>query len=389
MDSGWYSSTFYGDGTYYGPSNWGACVLRDPVPSYYSGMMPVAMNVAQFEDSASCGTCLQVWGSGNGAGANPITGSFMAFVSDNCPGCKWGDIDLSTNGDGRWDVQWTAVPCPDSQISFKFEGSHQWYLKVQPRGMKSPAVKVTIDGQWAKHSTDNFFEVWNGGGFNFPVPITVETVLGCTYSAYLNGHSGEEYPPGLYNYDCSGVAKEHTSGSPQPPPPPVPGKCAAVWEQCGGATWQGAKCCSEGVCSEVSYDFWHCAPSGEQQRTKEDAAGRAADGDKGAECAGPWGQCGGTHWKGTTCCREGECTEVNKSYWHCAATKGASKVAKNEAEGKADGELEALKEGRGEVSGDGCAPLWGQCGGTYWQGPKCCSEGDCIWIDDTFWKCQK
>lgn len=41
-----------------------------------------------------------------GSGADPVVGTFVAYVNDLCPECAYGAIDLGKNGDGRWDVTW-------------------------------------------------------------------------------------------------------------------------------------------------------------------------------------------------------------------------------------------------------------------------------------------
>lgn len=87
-----YGETFTGEGTYYGeiPASAGNCAMRGELPSMYSGMIPVAINGPQYDNAMMCGACIEGTGSGNGAGADPITGTFKAFVSDQCPECAWG-----------------------------------------------------------------------------------------------------------------------------------------------------------------------------------------------------------------------------------------------------------------------------------------------------------
>lgn len=42
-----------------------------------------------------CCAVLQITGSGNGAGQNPVsTTSYIAIVNNVCPQCAYGDIDL-------------------------------------------------------------------------------------------------------------------------------------------------------------------------------------------------------------------------------------------------------------------------------------------------------
>lgn len=157
-----YNRIFTGDGTYYGGNPYtGNCAIREPVPAFYKDRLAIAMNNAQYE--FACGACLRLWGEGKGLGADPIIGLIDAYVADRCPECKHGDLDLSSVGDGRWDISWELVPCPgEERISFQFEGSNRYYWKLQPRGMRSPVKRVVINGQDAQFTQDNHWVM------NFP-----------------------------------------------------------------------------------------------------------------------------------------------------------------------------------------------------------------------------
>lgn len=50
-----------------------------------------------------------------------------------CPECSFGDIDLNLNGDGRWKVEWHAVPCEvgDSKLHYSIVVStYYWFSLV-------------------------------------------------------------------------------------------------------------------------------------------------------------------------------------------------------------------------------------------------------------------
>ncbi|OSX68463.1 hypothetical protein BU14_2757s0001, partial [Porphyra umbilicalis] len=162
-----------GEGTYFGPTTRGNCAL-DPLPAQYGGLVGVAVSTADYAGSAACGACLRVTGSGDGAGANPITGTFSAYVMDRCPECAAGDLDLATPGDGRWAVSWTVVPCPTAggAPEFLLEGSNPHYLKVQVRGLPAPAASVSVGGAACARTQDNFFIVATAGPPLEP-PLTV------------------------------------------------------------------------------------------------------------------------------------------------------------------------------------------------------------------------
>lgn len=56
----------------------------------YDGMIPLAINAAQYDGSRMCGACVKVTGTGEGAGHDPITGTFDGFIMDQCPECSFG-----------------------------------------------------------------------------------------------------------------------------------------------------------------------------------------------------------------------------------------------------------------------------------------------------------
>lgn len=66
----------------------------------------------------------------------------------SCPECSSGDLDFAADGDGRWDISWHFVPCDGGDdITYIFEGSNEFYWKIQPRGGKVSVyiLKYTLD----------------------------------------------------------------------------------------------------------------------------------------------------------------------------------------------------------------------------------------------------
>ena len=53
---------------------------------------------------------MEITGTGQGAGADPIVGPILGYVYDVCPECGEGSVDLGISGDGRWDISWTVHP---------------------------------------------------------------------------------------------------------------------------------------------------------------------------------------------------------------------------------------------------------------------------------------
>ncbi|CAM9505515.1 unnamed protein product, partial [Sphacelaria rigidula] len=170
-----YGQTFTGEGTYYGdiPIGSGNCAMRGDL-SVYDGMIPLAINAAQYEGSMMCGACIEGRGTGRGAGGNPITGSFKGFVMDQCPECAHGDLDWGTSGDGRWEIEWQFVPCErGGKPDFTFEGSNPWYWKIQATGCRGPVDELFVNRKYARKTDDNFFLMEEGTPFYGEAKINV------------------------------------------------------------------------------------------------------------------------------------------------------------------------------------------------------------------------
>jgi hypothetical protein len=110
-------------GTYYGAGgngNRGACMISVGGPT-------VAINQAQWAGGSNCGKCVRITGQGAGAGANPIYGPIYAIIDNECPECKFGDIDMGLNGDGRWRITWDFVPCGKRLL----RGGDMWCVHIR------------------------------------------------------------------------------------------------------------------------------------------------------------------------------------------------------------------------------------------------------------------
>lgn len=50
-----------------------------------------------------------------------------------CPECSPGDLDLNANANGRWKIEWYAVPCPVGNSTFRYDivvSSQYWFSMV-------------------------------------------------------------------------------------------------------------------------------------------------------------------------------------------------------------------------------------------------------------------
>jgi len=106
-----------------------------------SGLPAVAMNAAQFGDGATCGQCVQIQGTGNGAGKTPVsTAPYIAVINNICPQCAVGDIDLQESGDGKFGITWSFVACPGAGRRLS-EGRKMVVNSVQPAAEVQEMVK--------------------------------------------------------------------------------------------------------------------------------------------------------------------------------------------------------------------------------------------------------
>ncbi|ORX77995.1 hypothetical protein K493DRAFT_293680 [Basidiobolus meristosporus CBS 931.73] len=101
---------FRGEGTYYDPGL-GACEIVSSDTEYIAALNHVQFGVfARSKSSPACFSCAMVHGP---------SGSVKVKIVDMCPGCKYGDIDLSPvafekiarKEDGRVPISWEFVSC--------------------------------------------------------------------------------------------------------------------------------------------------------------------------------------------------------------------------------------------------------------------------------------
>lgn len=70
-------------------------------------------------------------------------------MTDECPECAEGDLDLATSGDGRWGVEWQAVQCNtgDTPVQYSFQGSNNYYLKLQVANTRCESFNMHLELQ--------------------------------------------------------------------------------------------------------------------------------------------------------------------------------------------------------------------------------------------------
>jgi len=164
-----------GEATYYDADGSGACSF-DPSPD---DLLVAAMNAADYDGSAACGTCAAVDGP---------DGSVMVRIVDLCPGCAAGDLDLSPSAfeqiaplsAGRVPITWRYVACPvDGPVRYRFkEGSSQWWTALQVRNHRFGILELEVrpaGGDWravSRAEYNYFVEAAGVGDGPFDVRIT-------------------------------------------------------------------------------------------------------------------------------------------------------------------------------------------------------------------------
>jgi expansin (peptidoglycan-binding protein) len=133
-------TTRSGEGTYYGATGEGACSFDAS-----SNRMIAAMNRTDYAGSAACGAYVTVTGP---------KGKVTVRITDECPECAAGDIDLSAEAfaliadpvAGRVPITWQVVAAElSSPVQYRYkEGSTRYWTAIQVRNHRLPIAKLEI-----------------------------------------------------------------------------------------------------------------------------------------------------------------------------------------------------------------------------------------------------
>jgi expansin (peptidoglycan-binding protein) len=133
---------------YYVDKGRGSCGLPSSDPW---DTLSAAMNNPDFHNSEVCGACAMVTG--------PID-SVLLRINDRCPGCKSGDLDLTTTAfkrianikSGTVPIAWHFAPCPpaDSLAIHFTPKSSKWYISMQLQNHTNPihSLEIKTDTGW-------------------------------------------------------------------------------------------------------------------------------------------------------------------------------------------------------------------------------------------------
>ena len=163
-------NVFNGEATAYGGSNIGGFCGFKENSFLYSNKLNVALNSVQWNNSLNCGRCVNIIYKNN----PPI----KAIISDKCPECKYGDLDLFLetyskiiNKDpGREKIQWNFVSCDEfvnGNIRFRIDYINQYWLSINPENFLCGIANLEISFGYNWIQLDRNDNTMNGLYFNY------------------------------------------------------------------------------------------------------------------------------------------------------------------------------------------------------------------------------
>lgn len=165
--------TYRGVATSYDADGGGNCSY-DPGKDH----MVAAMNHTDYESSKACGAYVLVRSTGGS--------SVTVRITDQCPGCAAGQLDLSREAfarlaapsAGRIRITWKLLsPDLDRTIAVRYKtGSSRHWCAIQVIDHRNPLARLDIRGtsSWRRlsRSTDNYFVSPNGTGCGGAIRVT-------------------------------------------------------------------------------------------------------------------------------------------------------------------------------------------------------------------------
>eukprot|EP00611_Tribonema_gayanum_P032429 TRINITY_DN9687_c0_g1_i1.p1 TRINITY_DN9687_c0_g1~~TRINITY_DN9687_c0_g1_i1.p1 ORF type:complete len:215 (+),score=85.77 TRINITY_DN9687_c0_g1_i1:209-853(+) len=102
-----------------------------------------------------CGACV----AGTIKQQDGSTKDFKGVIDNACGTCGYNDLDFGIDGDGRYDITWDFISCPEHDLMLSVEVGNPYYGLISVQG-GGPIDGVEIngaaaaqqDGLWAIHS---------------------------------------------------------------------------------------------------------------------------------------------------------------------------------------------------------------------------------------------
>lgn len=169
-----------GMATHYDSVDGGNCSL----PAAPADHLDVALSEVEYGTGDACGGYLDVTGP---------NGSVRVLITNRCPECQVGHIDLSKTAfariapleAGQVDVTYSLVRNPpvDRPMALRVKtGSSRWWMQIQPLDHGNPiaSFELRTDGGWRAlaHSQDNFWTAENPGPGDGPFTVRVTDIYG-------------------------------------------------------------------------------------------------------------------------------------------------------------------------------------------------------------------
>lgn len=223
--------TSYGTGNdYQGACSYGANFANTVDLPWRTGTdLTLALNNDQFGGSAACGLCVMYRGLGSGLGTVPIPTDQWTFglVTNICPECAHGSLDLANDGNGRWKGEWFAVPCNvgDTRLTYSIVVSSYYWFSMVVSNTRVPVANVSakIGDSWIplQRGTNNQWAYYNSAGpweDNFPMGVRVTSVTGETIDDAVPSKTGGDGGAQFAEVgDFNGLSSSVTSKGSIPP----------------------------------------------------------------------------------------------------------------------------------------------------------------------------
>jgi expansin len=169
-----------GMATHYDSVDGGNCSL----PAAPADHLDVALSEVEYGTADACGGYLDVTGP---------AGSVRVLITNRCPECQVGHIDLSKTAfarigrleDGEIDVTYSLVRNPPLERSLALRvktGSSRWWMQIQPLDHGNPIASFELQtgGSWRSlvHTQDNFWMAENPGPGDGPFTVRITDIYG-------------------------------------------------------------------------------------------------------------------------------------------------------------------------------------------------------------------